>query len=503
MGTRGRTRDYYTWTSVPQTENSDRNKRVFKFRNIDAIVYATVIIFGIGSWVDINGLWVELPAMITEGLPEGWKLPSYLSVIIQIANIGPLFVTLCHVFAPGKLNNNGVIYCILGIGSLACLFLAFFWKTTAFVAGEERSIVLLILQFFLALVDCTTSVVFLPFMTLFKSDYMTAYFIGEGMSGMVPSLVALGQGSGSVSCVNVSSSNATTNITTYNVYPQSNPPNFPVRDFFLFLFAMVFFSGVAFTLLKYCPYYKEEYAVENEDEEAPENSRCHSYELSNGEHSGSVTFSDPTTIGLSQSALVNKNRKHKTAVTISKTQDSDRVEIIAEHSISKLRYAYFLILTAFLNSLTNSVLPSIQTYSCMPYGISVYHLTAVLYNIANPVACFIVLFYSSTSCVVISVLSFLGSLAAAIILYTAAASPTPLLVGTKSGEVLIVTVWVLGGLLLTYTKVTIATVFRQYGTRALMWIGVMQQVGSFFGAILFYLIINVWVLFKSAPYCPV
>uniref|UniRef100_A0A8W8JZ74 Riboflavin transporter n=1 Tax=Magallana gigas TaxID=29159 RepID=A0A8W8JZ74_MAGGI len=94
-------------------------------------------------------------------------------------------------------------------------------------------------------------------------------------------------------------------------------------------------------------------------------------------------------------------------------------------------------------------------------------------------------------------------MAAAIILYTAAASPSPLLVGTKSGEVLIVIVWVLGGLLLTYSKVTIATVFRQYGTRALMWIGVMQQVGSFFGAILFYLIINVWVLFKSAPYCPV
>ena len=66
-----------------------------------------------------------------------------------------------------------------------------------------------------------------------------------------------------------------------------------------------------------------------------------------------------------------------------------------------------------------------------------------------------------------------------------------------------VTVWVFGGILLTYSKVSIATIFRPLGSRALMWIGVMQQVGSFLGAVLFYLIINVWSLFESAPFCPV
>ena len=408
---------------------------MFRCKNIDIIVYTTVIIFGIGSWVDINGLWVELPAMITEGLPEGWKLPSYLSVIVQIANIGPLFVTLYNVFAPGKLNNKGVVYVILGIGSLSCLLLAFLWKTTAHVAGEERSIALLILQFFLALVDCTTSVVFLPFMTIFKADYMTAYFIGEGMSGMVPSLVALGQGSGSVSCVNVSSTNATTNITTYNVYPKSNPPSFPVRDFLLFLFAMVSSSGVAFTLLNYCPYYREEYATDTEEDELSRDNKYHNYEMSGGEHAREVAFSDQATIDMSKSPLL-KNGKTFHTVNIKKSFDSEKDK--AGHSMSKTRYVYFLIMTAFLNALSNCVLPSIQTFSCLPYGISAYHLTAVLYNIANPVACFIVVFRSAASCGVITILSFLGSLVAGIILYTAVASPTPLLVGTKTGEALIV-----------------------------------------------------------------
>ena len=404
------------------------------------IVYTTVIIFGIGSWVDINGLWVELPAMITEGLPEGWRLPSYLSVIVQIANIGPLFVTLYNVFAPGKLNNKGVVYVILGIGSLSCLLLAFLWKTTAYVAGEERSIALLILQFFLALVDCTTSVVFLPFMTIFKADYMTAYFIGEGMSGMVPSLVALGQGSGSVSCVNVSSTNTTTNITTFNVYPKSNPPSFPVRDFLLFLFAMVFSSGIAFTLLNYCPYYREEYATYTEEDELSIHNKYRNYKMSE-EHARKVSFSDQATIELSQSPLLKNGKKFQT-VNMKKSFDSEKDK--TGHSMSKTRYVYFLIMTAFLNALSNCVLPSIQTFSCLPYGISAYHLTAVLYNIANPVACFIVVFRSAASCGVITILSFLGSLVAGIILYTAVASPTPLLVGTKTGEALIVSLSSIG-----------------------------------------------------------
>jgi len=40
-------------------------------------------LFGVASWVAINGLWVELPLLV-QALPEGWSLPSYLSVIIQV-----------------------------------------------------------------------------------------------------------------------------------------------------------------------------------------------------------------------------------------------------------------------------------------------------------------------------------------------------------------------------------------------------------------------------------
>lgn len=47
------------------------------------LVDVLAALFGIGAWVAINGLWVELPLLVDQ-LPEGWNLPSYLSVIIQV-----------------------------------------------------------------------------------------------------------------------------------------------------------------------------------------------------------------------------------------------------------------------------------------------------------------------------------------------------------------------------------------------------------------------------------
>ena len=48
-----------------------------------------------------------------------------------------------------------------------------------FAAGEERSTALLSLTAFLALVDCTSSVVYLPYMAYFKDGYLSGFYIGN------------------------------------------------------------------------------------------------------------------------------------------------------------------------------------------------------------------------------------------------------------------------------------------------------------------------------------
>lgn len=50
------------------------------------LVDLLAVLFGISSWISINGLWVELPMLVNE-LPEGWALPSYLSIIVQVSEL--------------------------------------------------------------------------------------------------------------------------------------------------------------------------------------------------------------------------------------------------------------------------------------------------------------------------------------------------------------------------------------------------------------------------------
>lgn len=54
--------------------------------------------------------------------------------------------------------------------------------------------------------------------------------------------------------------------------------------------------------------------------------------------------------------------------------------------------AFIYVLVAFVNALTNGVLPSVQTYSCLSYGPVAYHLSATLSSMANPLACFLSMF---------------------------------------------------------------------------------------------------------------
>ena len=333
-----------------------------------------------------------------------------------------------------------MVFVILAIGAASCFLLAFFWKKSSYIAGAERSTALLVLQFMLALVDCTSSVVFLPFMAIFKPQYMTAYFIGEGMSGLIPSAVALGQGVGKMSCQNISSFNSTSNVTTYSVQPVFAEPKISVEDFFFFLFAMMIVSAFAFTLLNYLPYCKAEH-VRRKDYEVPESDDSRmssSYEMQRESPTSPASkFNDPTQAGRSTDKLL-KSGPAKQKLRINTSSEVNEDIIVKSEIIPKSKYIYFLVLTAGINGISNGVLPSIQTYSCLPYGNEVYHLAVTLANIANPVACFIAFFIPVSSSFLISLLTIFGIGTSGFLLLTAATSPTPVLVGTTAGEVVVV-----------------------------------------------------------------
>lgn len=187
-----------------------------------------------------------------------------MNISVQVANIAPLAYTVTRTVCPDRQVELPVIYIIIVTGAAACLLLPFFWDATAQVAGEQHSVGLLSLQFFLALVDCTSSVAYLPFMGSFKPQYLTAFYIGEGLSGLLPSMVSLAQGAGNLYCYNHTSysnitiDSYTTVVPIFTSYPVYETPRFSIKIFFFFLFVMLVLSCIAFTLLNFWGYAAKE-----------------------------------------------------------------------------------------------------------------------------------------------------------------------------------------------------------------------------------------------------
>ncbi|XP_006794470.1 riboflavin transporter 2 [Neolamprologus brichardi] len=439
------------------------------------LTHLLACLFGMGSWVSINGLWVELPLIVPQ-IPEAWYLPSYLSVIIQMANIGPLFVTLMHRFRPGALNETAVIYVIIGLGTVATFLLGFFWKETVVVAGVARSVPLLVLTFFLAAVDCTSSVTFLPFMMRLKSQYLTTYYIGEGVSGLLPSLVALIQGAGVVHCINSTQAvNYTLNIpngsVTSDLQAQYQPANFSTEVFFFFLSAMMLVCLGAFLLLNYHP------SVAREQP----NSRY--------------------TNGVKQKTKNRELVEQKPMMDPYRPENQKSRSSFGTGSYSWMEVFYIFGILVWVNALSNTVLPSVQSYSCMPYGNNAYHLSASLAALSNPVACFIAMFLPIRSLLFMGALTVIGTGVGVYIMIMAVLSPCPLLVNDTSGGVIIVLAWVLFILTLSYVKVIIGMILRDEGHSALVWCGAVVQLGSLLGAVTMFPLVSVYDYFSSGDPC--
>lgn len=385
------------------------------------MVFAFVCVFASSSWIGLNAVWVELPLMIGV-LPESWTLPSYLVVVIQVANVGPLMYTVARRLAPGRVRDWVVVYAIVGIGLASCLLLAFHWdKTTTFVGGGEgkHATALLALAFFLALVDCTSSVVFLPYMAQYAAPYLTAFYVGEGLSGLVPSALGLVQGvGGDPDCVI-----ETVNGTGHEVVPLYGPPRFSVGVFFGILSALLCCSGVAFTLLHFHPKFSAY--------------RSH--------RQVAIDRTDSDTQSLLSRDDVNHVIASSSSYQSTPWPADSRSGAGAGAGVAPSNFSPFgsesvalLATVACVNALSNGVLPAIQSYSCLPYGSLAYSLAVRLAVLANPVACFLGLVVRVRAAGVCVAMATVGAALAGYQIALAALSPRPPLQDHVIGSILAV-----------------------------------------------------------------
>ena len=127
--------------------------------------------------LQVNGVFVELPFMVNR-IPEGYKIASTLALAIQAGNVGPAAYALAY-RRYGTRSYSPTVYAILTIGVVCCCLLAAFWS----VSAGGVSYPLIVLATGLALVDCTSSVVFWPVVARFPKHLLPGLAVGEALGG--------------------------------------------------------------------------------------------------------------------------------------------------------------------------------------------------------------------------------------------------------------------------------------------------------------------------------
>ena len=364
-------------------------KLVKRIQSLSLITYALVCVFGLGSWVAINGIWAELPVLLITQ-PECYKLAAVLSVIIQVANIGPLLYSLAKIvwFKCGlqqfHLEIIGVIL-IVFIGVASSVLLSFLWSDTREIGGETHSVVLIILTFFLSLVDCTSSVVFVPFMKHFPADYLSALYIGEGFSGVLPSISALIQGSvnNSVHCINGQG--------TYHGI-KSLGIRYSPDIFFVLLAVMMLMCGAAFIGLLIVPVARR---VRLQQQEL-------SLNINSRSRPGSTPSVDSTNVDAKP--LVNNDQDEDCDDKMEDDieEKNDTMEQLCEESVCNSPQSYLhqffiviwnqrtpLFCLGLLSFIKNGALSAISPYAFCYYGNTILHFAIILGIFANPMGALI------------------------------------------------------------------------------------------------------------------
>ena len=512
------------------------------------LTFLLFCVFGVGSWVAINGVWGELSVLVVS-LPECWNLPAVLSVVIQVANVGPIIYTVVKAlltrFSVRQLTIEiSAVYVLVTIGLASCVLLAILWDKTA-VVGREHSVALIVLTFFLALVDCTSSLVFIPFMKHFPAVYISALYMGEGMSGVLPSVVALSQGfvNDSIDC------------TDRYVGVENLGIHFSPNIYFVFLAAMTVFCGLAFSAIITLPAVRRQMIPTSMSLGIREKSP-----IASPTHSGSVKLVEESRNSedeMTESREVRQRYENGTNIDRSPllfASSNEVTEAVNRHH-SKLpaccsRSGYLrqlllvvwnnrLLLTCMLilNFVSNGSLTSISAFVFRPYGNTVFTVAINVGILVTPFATLCYVVFSHKSKLLIAVLTSIASILGVFFLVVAILSPNPPLKEHIAGNIIIVSdmctvglvfictaslvficthkhihstcsnsfplqicVYAVFSAVVAYAKVSLVVMLHGQGTdrdSALFLVGVVIQLGSFFGAVLFFCLVYYTSLFSS------
>ena len=146
--------------------------------------------FALGSWLGINGIFSQT-AYLINSQPEGYALPSQISIAVQCSNLALILYLLYVVLFKGPPFEMFFVLLSLVGSVVGLVLLSFFWDATAMVGSTLKSVGVLTLTVWVGMANTLTSPVFFPILTQYPAGFTTAFAAGEASTGLVAALLAL------------------------------------------------------------------------------------------------------------------------------------------------------------------------------------------------------------------------------------------------------------------------------------------------------------------------
>ncbi|CAF2981082.1 unnamed protein product [Rotaria sp. Silwood2] len=422
-----------------------------------------IVIMNLSAWIDLEGVFAELTIMISF-IPEGWTIPSVVGLCLCAANIMPAIVTFLRWYQGKRFSEIPYIYIIIIIGIVSCCVLAFSWHKTTYLFGRERSLWLIGSVFLLCMLDSTSSLVFFDYMKRFRIRYLTAVFLGEGLTGVIPTLLLLAQGSGG-EAICLQSSNGTT------LEPTFTQPRFSVTVYMLLITSIIIASLIAFLLLRWT-----------------------------------------NIVSLADAAELTKLNDNTLKTTIDNGENSPMVPAVESFKPSKpvkhiatSSFIMLLCINTYNSFVLYGILPSLTTYSLLPYGQKVFYYFCLLNPLSYSLALLISVKWSTLSVCMTTIGTIIGSIFAVFIIIIATQSPCPWWADTLHGALIMLCIWFVMTVIIAYLRITTGNFIKAEWSeeKGMFYFGITVQLGLFLGAVPMYLLVNVFNMFIDRKPCEV
>ena len=454
-----------------------------RFRNVSIITYVLFVLLGVGTWSAINGVFFETP-VLSAILPECHRLTTYIVIIVQVANIGPVI----YLAIKGCMNMAGrntefldtvAIYCVLSLVLISCVLLSIFWQKQVRFNESNVSISFFLLAACIALSSNASAILFIPFLAAYPGIYLSALFVGEGLSGLVPSLWGLVQGS--PTAVNCS----------YAVYPPE--VRFGPSFYFVVLVILAILSITGFSLLHILPAPQNEKSkIEFRQLSDLNLSKGHSRHFTyrpakKNRRTGWCAFTSSSTTDWHQNSIESCESNHYQLDSL-----KDASPTLPTQENKTIWLCVFLIVMFIISGLSNSILFAFMPYYTIPYSMDTFYWTINLYFISMTIWSLCGGIFYSKHKSLYPVLTSVYIAIAVWLIFLAKTSPEVPMHGTGFGGFQVVFLSIVAGGIVGYVKVGVAITTRSMGGEFyLLLLGIVTQLGALIGSLIAFIVIIV------------